>query len=438
VAADSPKKPKSKSSKEKKPQGKSQNERLKIVVRRLPPHLPEEVFWQSVSEWVSEETVFWKSFHAGKVKKRLNKESIPSRAYIAFKTEERLALFSRSFDGHIFRDKAGTETQAVVEFAPYQKIPAEKSKSDGRIATIEEDEDYLSFVKSLENNNPKPFDEETLGHLIASTQPAPEPKTTPLIEALIAEKAAQRDKEAILRNHAHYKDQSVINSAIPPSKREAKKKEVAKPTPPPESSKKVKKAAQKQAKGATPQTPKSAPANASTPVPTVMPKVNPPPKPVKEPRKQSQKQEPQKQPPRPKPDPQPSDPPTQGNTSAATSTPGPSHSGQQSAAPRRNRPVLGVSSRQFEVALSSAGVKSKKKEKEKKDDARIDSKATEGKTREEAAKEKDPPPVSARIDDPAPAPLPATSGPPPPSHGRGSGRSRGRGRGRGRGEHRGG
>lgn len=27
------------------------------------------------------------------------------------------------------------------------------------------DEDYLSFVKSLENNNPKPFDEEALEHL---------------------------------------------------------------------------------------------------------------------------------------------------------------------------------------------------------------------------------------------------------------------------------
>jgi regulator of nonsense transcripts 3 len=69
-ATDSPKKFKSKSPKEKKPQGKSQNERLKIIVRRLPPSLPEGVFWQSVSDWVSEETVSWKSFHPGKVRKR--------------------------------------------------------------------------------------------------------------------------------------------------------------------------------------------------------------------------------------------------------------------------------------------------------------------------------------------------------------------------------
>ena len=70
AATDSPKKSKLKPSKEKKSQGKPQNERLKIVVRRLPPNLPEEIFWQSVSEWVSDETVSWKSFHTGKVKKR--------------------------------------------------------------------------------------------------------------------------------------------------------------------------------------------------------------------------------------------------------------------------------------------------------------------------------------------------------------------------------
>jgi hypothetical protein len=38
---------------------------------------------------------------------RLNKENIPSRAYIAFKDEESLATFSREYDGHVFRDKAG-------------------------------------------------------------------------------------------------------------------------------------------------------------------------------------------------------------------------------------------------------------------------------------------------------------------------------------------
>ena len=49
---------------------KAQAERLKTVVRRLPPNLPEEIFWQSVSKWVSEETVTWKSYYPGKFKTR--------------------------------------------------------------------------------------------------------------------------------------------------------------------------------------------------------------------------------------------------------------------------------------------------------------------------------------------------------------------------------
>ena len=38
----------------------------------------------------------------------MNKESVPSRAYVEFKNEEMLATFSREYDGHIFKDKAGT------------------------------------------------------------------------------------------------------------------------------------------------------------------------------------------------------------------------------------------------------------------------------------------------------------------------------------------
>jgi regulator of nonsense transcripts 3 len=93
--------------------------------------------------------------------RRLNKENIYSRAYIAFRTEELVAKFSREYDGHIFKDKAGlsfrrlcsmfelkmsrsvlmhkgNESQAVVEFAPYQKLPLEKKKVDSRNATIDQ------------------------------------------------------------------------------------------------------------------------------------------------------------------------------------------------------------------------------------------------------------------------------------------------------------
>ena len=54
---------------------------------------------------------------------------------------------------------------------------------------------------------------------VASTQPPPMPKSTPLLEALKAEKSAQKDRESILRNHPHYKE-----AAAPSKKEEAKKR----------------------------------------------------------------------------------------------------------------------------------------------------------------------------------------------------------------------
>ena len=47
-----------------------QTDRFKVVVRRLPPNLPEDIFWQTVQAWVSEETVTWKVYYPGKFKKR--------------------------------------------------------------------------------------------------------------------------------------------------------------------------------------------------------------------------------------------------------------------------------------------------------------------------------------------------------------------------------
>ncbi|KAJ7673548.1 Smg-4/UPF3 family-domain-containing protein, partial [Mycena rosella] len=247
-------------------------ERLKTVVRRLPPNLPEDVFWQSVHSWVSDETVAWKIFYPGKLRKRLNKENIPSRAYISFKTEEQLAQFSREYDGHLFRDKAGNESYAVVEFAPYQKIPPEKRKADARSGTIEKDEDYISFLESL--NAQASTEHASLESLIAASQAPPPPKTTPLLEALKAEKAAQREKETAIRQIAqHKRDEAkkknppappapaASSSAAPLSKKAAKKAAAA--------------AAAQQAQGAKPGvagSSKPGPAPAAQPAPPRPPK----------------------------------------------------------------------------------------------------------------------------------------------------------------------
>ena len=48
--------------------GQNSAVRLKTVVRKLPPNLPEDTFWQSVAPWVDDNTCTWKTFHAGKLK----------------------------------------------------------------------------------------------------------------------------------------------------------------------------------------------------------------------------------------------------------------------------------------------------------------------------------------------------------------------------------
>ncbi|KAJ7147176.1 Smg-4/UPF3 family-domain-containing protein [Mycena crocata] len=316
-------------------------ERLKTVVRRLPPNLPEDVFWQSVQSWVSDETVTWKIFYPGKLRKRLNKENISSRAYMAFKTEEQLAQFSREYDGHLFRDKAGNESYAVVEYAPYQKVPPEKKKADARSGTIEKDEDYISFLESL--NAQAGAEPVTLESLIAANQSPPPPKTTPLLEALKAEKSAQKEKETALRQIAQAK------------RDEAKKKNAAATTPAtlatgaPLSKKAAKKAAAAAAAAAA-QASKPGVAGPSKPTPTVQQAASSsanaaPPRPPKPPKA-----------PRPQPRvPGPPAVPTDVSVASAANA-GPSADPAAAVAPRRTRPVIGLASRQFEAALSGAGV----------------------------------------------------------------------------------
>ncbi|GAA5822742.1 hypothetical protein JCM11251_004362 [Rhodosporidiobolus azoricus] len=175
--------------------------RLKLVVRRLPPDLPEAVFWRSVAPWVAREetgeaqqgpaphegaeTVSWAVYKSGKVRKTgQDKDSVHSRAYIAFKTPEALVAFHRGYDGWSFRDKQGNVTQAVVEFAPYQRMPVPPSKQDPRSGTIDEDADFLAFSEALKAT-PAPVQ--------MPTEIVPEaPKSTPLIDHLRQQKAAER------------------------------------------------------------------------------------------------------------------------------------------------------------------------------------------------------------------------------------------------------
>lgn len=61
--------------------GETSTARLKVVVRRLPPDLPEAIFWSSVSPWIirekevverdqeqGRERVLWSCYRAGQVR----------------------------------------------------------------------------------------------------------------------------------------------------------------------------------------------------------------------------------------------------------------------------------------------------------------------------------------------------------------------------------
>jgi regulator of nonsense transcripts 3 len=72
-ATEQPKKKKDK----KKPRKRSSKKALpktKVVVRRLPPNIPEEIFFNSVKAWVNESTTGWQLFVPGKLSSRLVKK----------------------------------------------------------------------------------------------------------------------------------------------------------------------------------------------------------------------------------------------------------------------------------------------------------------------------------------------------------------------------
>ncbi|KAH9974379.1 Smg-4/UPF3 family-domain-containing protein [Lactifluus volemus] len=340
-------------------------ERLKTIVRRLPPNLPEHIFWESVQTWVTDDTVLWKEFWPGKLRKKLNRENVHSRAYIAFKTEDLVAKFSREYGGHVFRDKSGNESYAVVEFAPYQKLPLEKKKVDTRNATIDQDEDYIAFLRSLEAPSTKPHDaDQLLEMLVASTERPAMPVSTPLLDALKAEKSAQRDKEAIQRNHPHYKDATHV------SKKDDSKKKAPAPASAPkqggESAAPLGKRAAKRAAAAAAAAQKATPQPGSSVQPmagSAPPSTKPPPSPSKnksarvgkrhatssQAQSSHEAQSSNKSPPSSLAVPAEAESPASAPLSPPPATPsdGPG---------RRPRPVLGIASRQFEVALSGAGV----------------------------------------------------------------------------------
>lgn len=118
----------------------------KVVIRRLPPTMSEEVFIEQTDPLPENDFFYYVKgeVHVG----------VPtfSRAYINFKNQEDIFTFRDKFDGYVFLDQRGSEFPALVEFAPYQKIPRQDSQAkEDKCNNLENDPHYIEFVKKLEN-----------------------------------------------------------------------------------------------------------------------------------------------------------------------------------------------------------------------------------------------------------------------------------------------
>ncbi|XP_017876681.1 regulator of nonsense transcripts 3A isoform X2 [Ceratina calcarata] len=119
----------------------------KVVIRRLPPTMTQEQFLEQVSPLPEHDYLYF-------VKADMSMGQYAfSRAYINFVEQQDIFMFREKFDNYVFVDSKGTEYPAVVEFAPFQRLPKKRvgKKKDLKCGTIESDPYYISFLESLKN-----------------------------------------------------------------------------------------------------------------------------------------------------------------------------------------------------------------------------------------------------------------------------------------------
>ncbi|KAJ3369799.1 hypothetical protein HDU91_006802 [Kappamyces sp. JEL0680] len=169
--------------------------KTKVVIRRLPPNLPEPVFQSSVEKW--------------------SPSFVLQTAYIVFDQPDALLAFHKDYDGHVFIDSKGTQYRATVEFAPFQKSvdPAKKKRIDSRKNTLDEDAEYMAFLESLKapsKESDLAVDKNDVEYLMSKKDE--QPKVTPLLEAIKHEKAKKAAKKAKMKEKEQLKQQRETSS----------------------------------------------------------------------------------------------------------------------------------------------------------------------------------------------------------------------------------
>ncbi|EDQ85824.1 uncharacterized protein MONBRDRAFT_38659 [Monosiga brevicollis MX1] len=126
---------------------KAPKENLRLVIRRLPPKLPEEIMMRLLAPYQQ----FFSNFYFVVGDPTLEKNCF-ARAYVKFNNRDAMLHFARGFDGHLFKGQDGSEHRARVECAPFADVPPKKAP-DPLQGTIEDDPDYKRF---LEERDAKP------------------------------------------------------------------------------------------------------------------------------------------------------------------------------------------------------------------------------------------------------------------------------------------
>jgi regulator of nonsense transcripts 3 len=125
------------------------------------------------------------------------KPSRPARAYVHVLSEEIIGSLSEKVRATSFHDARNSSTDPAllgppsVEFAPYARVPGNRSRKDGRQGTIDQDPEFVAFLESLTNpiTKPTPVEGE------AEKKDEEEVTTTPLVQ-FIKEKKASKAKES--------------------------------------------------------------------------------------------------------------------------------------------------------------------------------------------------------------------------------------------------
>lgn len=194
---------------------KGPSDRTKIVLRHLPPALPQQALFEQIDSRFSGR-YNWFSFRPGKTSQ---KHQTYSRAYIDFKTPEDVIEFAEFFNGHVFVNEKGSQFKTIVEYAPSQRVPRNWLKKDGREGTILKDPEYLDFLeflgKPVEN---LPSAEIQLERKEAERAGAPKeaPIVTPLMSYVRQKRAAKIEARRV-SNGTSFRKVGVTSARSPAS-----------------------------------------------------------------------------------------------------------------------------------------------------------------------------------------------------------------------------